>query len=426
MLPFRRIDPYVDVCVCDWGMEIHGGTDRVIRALRSVPEFDGINMPVDKFISDVHHAMCMVELEELSRFQYFLLEKLNGDARCRIYAKRDSYRSICQILDDLQFLYSLGSDMYDYLRAERYLDGHNKHERKIDNEDTHKNRFKPYDCYKRSSTKQRDLEQPSRSFNNIPHNHRKDLAQCQPDPETGEGTLADSKGILETCALKINMHSNYDVKYWVENEHPAMDTSDQLEKSTHKKIRASVSQRGIMVKDITVDEGYQARNQPPESYHLRNQVTSHTSFIRENQATASMELVDAAHSSLETQPTLHESNDELQTSLNQATGLFSLIDAGFELLAVTGEVYVQTPLSATENLSEATVMKMPAESTEFTVKSLDNKLAVPIVHHHDTAQAAFDEYQKERKIGNSPTVDNAACQNVESTTAPTGTRQGVG
>lgn len=78
-----------------------------MKSLIPILVFDGSNLPVEEFDSDVKYAMSTFEVTDYVKFRYLLLNKFKEDARNQIHPKQGEYASFLEILDDLTSFYSL-------------------------------------------------------------------------------------------------------------------------------------------------------------------------------------------------------------------------------------------------------------------------------------------------------------------------------
>lgn len=79
---------------------------RVMRALDSIPEFDGMNIPVEMFIAHVRSRLSSGFPGDVEKLHYLVFEKLQGRVRQLIYPIRGDYPSAYELLADLRSLYS--------------------------------------------------------------------------------------------------------------------------------------------------------------------------------------------------------------------------------------------------------------------------------------------------------------------------------
>lgn len=84
----------------------NGDNDWLTKSLIPISEFDGKNIPVENFISDIQFALQTIDLEDHSKFTYLIFAKLKGNARRQLVSKRASYVSPYQLISDLRNLYS--------------------------------------------------------------------------------------------------------------------------------------------------------------------------------------------------------------------------------------------------------------------------------------------------------------------------------
>lgn len=459
-----------DICIQDWDMKFRYGPHRFQMALDLIPEFDGTNMDVEEFVADVRYAMETLEPWDYDQFLCFLFEKLKGDAQRRIYPIWREYQHIFELLRDLEMLYWPDTILFDLKKTLTYTT--QRHEESIHDyamrvdyyaEQIHRH-IAETGYYNQGLINElqarNDIEARERFILGL----HEELAEYVWDkkPTTFNDAVRDAYKGKKLLRLHYQEQVNCD-------KERRRTTSDSFKNCCEFNVKPT-NQRHVE-EDSTINDdsssnhiNFQTGNQPPQSHHPRNQMTSYTRLIREDQATAPTELADSTYFPVETQPPLDNSSGESQTLLDTCeflaimakidededhsniaktgplepahqTGQLPPIDASFELPAVTGEASVQAIVSITEGPDFiATTMEKSLENPDFTAGDSTpltpyTNSRVPIFHSHGRLQTTFDdllldEYRQSTRFKDR-TTNNADHQSVETTTHD-GTRKGIG